>query len=564
MRRRPPLFAIMGLVLACDSNAPPVVGSVEVTPASQTLTALGQTLAFSAVVKDQDGHVLSGRSISWRAAAPNVATIDATTGLATAVANGLTQIIATADGISGATLLTVAQVSTRLTFLAPPQGGTAGRAFSPVVKVEIEDAGGARVATASDMVTVMIGMNPGGASLAGTPTVAAASGVATFSGISLDKAAAGYTLVATSGMLTGSTTAPFTIVPSHGPFSQLALGFFHSCGINGSGAVYCWGANTSDQLGDGTTISRPHPEPVSGGHVFTAIVAGSNHTCGIVAGAMYCWGSNSFGQLGDGSKTDRSSPTLVAGNHTFIAVTAGFYHTCGLVSGGAAYCWGYNSKGQLGDGSVTDHSIPTAVMGSLTFSAVSAGGSHSCGMTGTGAAYCWGDNSSGQLGDGTSVPEQDSPELIADTINFASLVAGEFHSCGTIAAGTAYCWGGNSTGAVGDGTNMNSRLSPAVVSGVTLGSVTAAGMHSCGLDLSHAPYCWGYNAFGQLGDGTQTDRPNATPVPGGLSFNTITAGPTHTCALTAAGAAYCWGDNLTGQLGDGTTVPRFAPTAVEP
>jgi len=74
---------------------------------------------------------------------------------------------------------------------------------------------------------------------------------------------------------------------------------------------------------------------------------------------------------------------------------------------GAAYCWGYNAYGQLGDGTTTDRLVPTPVAGGLTFAAVSAGPivpfyGHTCGVTTSGTAYCWGDNFRGELGDGTT------------------------------------------------------------------------------------------------------------------------------------------------------------------
>jgi alpha-tubulin suppressor-like RCC1 family protein len=50
---------------------------------------------------------------------------------------------------------------------------------------------------------------------------------------------------------------------------------------------------------------------------------------------------------------------------------------------------------------VADSGTPVAVSGGLAFSAVSAGNDHTCGVTRSGTAYCWGLNSNGQLGDGT-------------------------------------------------------------------------------------------------------------------------------------------------------------------
>src|SRR5205814_987471 len=62
-------------------------------------------------------------------------------------------------------------------------------------------------------VTVAIGTNPGGGTLAGTTTVAAASGSATFSGVSINRTGTGYTLTGAATGLTGATSAAFNITP---------------------------------------------------------------------------------------------------------------------------------------------------------------------------------------------------------------------------------------------------------------------------------------------------------------------------------------------------------------
>ena len=100
--------------------------------------------------------------------------------------------------------------ASKLAFTAQPGGGTGGTAWTNQPTVTVQDAYGNTV-TGAASVTIAIGAGPVGGTLSGTKTVAAAAGVATFTGLSIDKAGTGYTLSATSGSLTGATSTAFDI-----------------------------------------------------------------------------------------------------------------------------------------------------------------------------------------------------------------------------------------------------------------------------------------------------------------------------------------------------------------
>src|SRR2546428_839406 len=235
----------------------------------------------------------------------------------------------------------------KLAFTVQPSNAAAGVAISPAVVVAIQDSIGNTVAGATNTVAVAIVTNPGSGTLAGTTTVTAVRGEATFGGLSIDQRGTGYTLAATSGTLVGATSAPFDIRLS---FLAVSAGNLHTCGVITAGVAYCWGDNGSGELGDGTMTSRASPVLVLGGLTFAAVSAAAYHTCSVTtADAAYCWGDNASGQLGDGTTADRTSPVAVLGGRTLSAVSAGFSHTCGVTTAGPAYCRGVNRHRQLSD-----------------------------------------------------------------------------------------------------------------------------------------------------------------------------------------------------------------------
>lgn len=93
---------------------------------------------------------------------------------------------------------------------------------------------------------------------------------------------------------------------------RIGVGAEHACALTSTGEVYCWGDNSTGQLGRAGVASIT-PVKVSGGYTFVSISVGAFHTCAIEAGsgAVGCWGDNQFGQLGDGTTTDRDHPVAV-------------------------------------------------------------------------------------------------------------------------------------------------------------------------------------------------------------------------------------------------------------
>ena len=235
-------------------------------------------------------------------------------------------------------------------------------------------------------------------------------------------------------------------------FRQVDAGLHHTCGVTTAGIGYCWGNNIWGQLGDGSTFNqRQRPVPIAGGLLFLRVIAGGTHTCGLTRdNQAYCWGDNSSGQIGDGTTTNRWAPRHVALRRTWNQVGAGALdrmgtgHSCGVTTENQAYCWGTNEQGQLGNGTTIRSLRPAQVAGGLQFAGVSAGGDHNCGVATNHQAYCWGYNYYGQLGNGQRGDHDPSlaPVAVTGGLSFAAVSAGENHTCGITTGRRAYCWGG--------------------------------------------------------------------------------------------------------------------------
>ncbi|MGO1623021.1 RCC1 domain-containing protein, partial [Flaviflexus sp.] len=199
---------------------------------------------------------------------------------------------------------------------------------------------------------------------------------------------------------------------------------------------------------------------------------------------------------------------------------------------------------------------------------ISAGYDYTVALSQDGTAYSWGANSYGQLGDGTLTDSAD-PRLVDQPagVKFTDVSAGLNHVLALGSDGKVYAWGDNTFGQLGNGTDTASRV-PTVVKqpkGVTFTYVSAGYDYSLALGDNGKAYAWGSNFFGKLGTGSWDDQ--GTPVlidqPKGVTLTQVSAGYDHSVALGDDGNAYAWGANQSSQLGDGTSEDSYSPVLVK-
>ncbi|MFZ4790401.1 MAG: InlB B-repeat-containing protein [Candidatus Competibacteraceae bacterium] len=382
-------------------------------------------------------------------------------------------------------------------------------------------------------------------------------------------------------------------------FASVASGLNHTIALRRDGTVWAWGANPAGQLGDGTTLTRYQPVQVVTGSTrvpltgVTVIAVGAQHSVAVKKdGTVWAWGSNQYGQLGDNSSPEvkRLYPVQVrSGDYPNLAplrnikaVAASDLHTIALSNAGTVWAWGANTRGQLGLGTTQTRRTATLIPGLTQVQTITARGkeadlSQELGISARnivqrrdGALWGWGDNRYCQLGDRGQLGAWISkpvllPSLSQLGVGLGNLASGAYHGVAWRPDGTAWTWGNNSQGQLGDHTTTE-RCSPIRVAGLTGVSTVGAGQdHTLITTGDGAVWGWGNNDRGQLGVGDANPRliPTRMRGEGGVGFLNLKAAVTTPLTLTkiGTGAGTITGPNIACGLTCGQAKQLYALNA---
>jgi hypothetical protein len=301
------------------------VAGASITPA---VTVAIQDANGNTVTTATDGVTISIGTNPGSGTLTGTATVAAVNGVATfsdlsinKAGTGYT-LSASASGLTGATSGTfdvTPGAAAKLAFTVQPSNVIASAAITPAVQVSILDAFDNLVTSATDNVTVAIGNNPSGGTLSGTATVAATGGVATFADLSINRAGTGYTLAASSGSVTGATSAAFGVAA--GAASKLVITTQPSDTAQ-SGTAFPRQPVVQLQDAAGNVVAQ------SGIGVTAAIASGGGTLAGTATVNTDASGTATFTGLGiSGTVGDRtlsfSANTLAAATSSTVHVRAG-------------------------------------------------------------------------------------------------------------------------------------------------------------------------------------------------------------------------------------------------
>ena len=250
------------------------------------------------------------------------------------------------------------------------------------------------------------------------------------------------------------------------------------------------------------------------------------------------------------------------GPYRFVAT--GRAHTCAITKTDDISCWGNNFAGQLGapttltcqlsDCSLVPVPIQCPAGEVCKFRALTAGGDHTCAVDTAGKAWCWGEDGTYATGESSfgKLPKFALREVPARTpqgakAHFVAIDTNIGHTCALTAAQDVFCWGDNSTGALGWPNNIiqGTPLATMVQSGNQYKAIVTGDLHSCAIQVNGLLDCWGDNRDFQLTGNANSARfitvNSKIPLLTGKAVTRVAAGQSSTCAENSDNNTVCWG-----------------------
>jgi alpha-tubulin suppressor-like RCC1 family protein len=341
--------------------------------------------------------------------------------------------------------------------------------------------------------------------------------------------------------------------------------------------LWSWGKNYLTQLGlneqspytDSSITSFPVQTcAINGNWKSISLSSRRDATNGSTAGiktdgTLWCWGNNSSGQLGDNTTTQRRSPVQIYGGGatwkqvTMQGSTGTREHAAAVKTDGTLWCWGNNSFGQLGDGTLISKSSPvqTVAAGSNWKIAAFAHAQQMFALKTDNTLWAWGTGINQNI---VSSPVQ----LFAGETNWKQIAPGYVHAIGLKTDGSVWGFGDNTNGAIGNNsTNFNGNYAQESTLSTTWKQVSAGGYgQSFGIKNDGSLWAWGYGANGTLGLGNNT--PNVltpTRIGTGNTWEHVSSDYYLAFALKTDGTLWSWGLDC---LGAGNTLTSSSPVQI--
>lgn len=329
--------------------------------------------------------------------------------------------------------------------------------------------------------------------------------------------------------------------------------YLHTLALDEDGRMYAWGAGSSGQLGDGTTIRKNTPVEISNRKKFEQVMAGISNSFALDdEGKVWAWGENFCGIFGTTDSVTWCEPTALKIDKRFTTISSRGEHMLALDTDGTAWAWGYGGEGQLGDGkSINTCSTPSEIETSVKFVKVIAGGRCGYAIDESGYLWSWGAGWDGRLGNGKT-DWINKPEKIIENVKFKEIDGWE-HALAIDENGNIWAWGNNNDGQVGDGTTEDRLIPKQITENVEFVKIAVSINSSIAIDVDGNIWIWG----------AESGSTNPEKMESEVRFKEIYTGWADFFAIDTNGFLWAWGDNQEGGLGDGTGYSRKNPVQVD-
>ena len=302
----------------------------------------------------------------------------------------------------------------------------------------------------------------------------------------------------TTGHSSTPTMIPKSSFNEHNVVHVASFGT-HVVACTEDGKVFTWGNGGEGRLGHGDMKDCSSPTLVKGleKEFVVSVAAGTAFSMVLTEnGHVFTWGKGNEGQLGTGIiKASQSLPVRVKDDLESIrvgSIGAGAFHAVVLTADSAhgdMYTWGRNTRGQLGTNTVDNCSQPVKVKreyfdGQKVIHALG-GWDHTMAITEDGSLYTWGNGYEGTrpvTGHGhlNNVLTPAKVKALAGKV-VVHVACGWDHCMAVTKDGHLFTWGGNPSGALGNGSTSESRIPTRV----TLGGLEAERVVACDGGQNH-------------------------------------------------------------------------------
>jgi len=233
----------------------------------------------------------------------------------------------------------------------------------------------------------------------------------------------------------GDTTSPVTTLTqigvTTGPWKIISAGDNHTCAININNQMFCWGLNSSYQLGIGTPTTTTTPTRETTNSTWLDVSCGTNYTLAVKTDNTL-WGAGSNG--GSNISSSLTNPAGLSGfarigtDTNWTKVFAGYLTSHAIKTTGTLWGWGTNTNYTIGDGTTTQRGTPTQVGAATDWTFVTGERTNEyvkIGLRGN-AVYGWGYNLQNALTSQSSGANVTTPTLLQIPIQAKAIAQNQY------------------------------------------------------------------------------------------------------------------------------------------